>query len=54
MPTDTCILTTKDFTILEVMCDRDTWGEPLAAILKRKIETALVVFREDVPRMSRR
>jgi regulator of nucleoside diphosphate kinase len=49
MPTDTCILTTKDFTLLEVMCDRDTWDEPLAAILKRKIETALVVFREDVP-----
>jgi regulator of nucleoside diphosphate kinase len=50
MPTETCILTTKDFTILEVMRDRCLGSEdPLAPMLKRKIETALVVFREDVP-----
>lgn len=50
MPTDSCILTTKDFTILEVMRDRiPGLDDPLAPILKRKIESALVVFREDVP-----
>ncbi|RUU58864.1 nucleoside-diphosphate kinase [Mesorhizobium sp. M2C.T.Ca.TU.002.02.1.1] len=50
MLTDTCMLTTKDFTILEVMRDR-RFGrdDPLTPILKRKIETAVVVFREDVP-----
>jgi regulator of nucleoside diphosphate kinase len=49
MSTDNCILTTKDFTILEVMQDRCHRDEPLSTILKRKIDTALVVFRDDVP-----
>jgi regulator of nucleoside diphosphate kinase len=50
MSTETCILTTKDFTILEVMRDRCLGhDDPLAPILKRKIETAVVVFRDDVP-----
>jgi regulator of nucleoside diphosphate kinase len=50
MPTETCILTTKDFTILEVMRERCLGrDDPLAPIIKRKIETALVVFRDDVP-----
>ena len=50
MSNETCILTTKDFTILEVMRDRCLGqDDPLAPILKRKIETAVVVFREDVP-----
>jgi regulator of nucleoside diphosphate kinase len=49
MPTDNCILTTKDFTILEVMQDRCRSDDSLSLILKRKMETALVVFREDVP-----
>ena len=50
MSTETCILTTKDFTILEIMRDRCLGrDDPLAPILKRKIESALVVFREDVP-----
>lgn len=50
MSTETCILTTKDFTILEVMHDRCLdCDDPLAPILKRKIEFAQVVFREDVP-----
>jgi regulator of nucleoside diphosphate kinase len=50
MSNESCILTTKDFTIIEVMHDRCLGsGDPLAPILKRKIETALVVFREDVP-----
>jgi regulator of nucleoside diphosphate kinase len=49
MPTETCILTTKDFTILEVMRERCLGrDDPLAPILKRKIESALVVFRDDV------
>lgn len=50
MSIDTCILTTKDFTILEVMRDRRRGHEdPLAPILKRKLEAATIVFREDVP-----
>ena len=48
--TATCFLTTKDFTILEVMRDRCLGrDDPLAPILKKKIETATVVFRDDVP-----
>ena len=50
MNTDTCFLTTKDFTILEVMRDRRLGGnDPLVPILRRKIQNALVVFREDIP-----
>lgn len=50
MSTDPCILTTKDFTILEVMRDRCLGrDDPLAPMLKRKLEAATVVFREDVP-----
>lgn len=46
----TCILTTKDFTIVEVMRDRCLGqDDPLAPILKRKIESAIVMFRDDVP-----
>lgn len=50
MTADACILTTKDFTILEVMRDR-CFGrdDPLESILNRKIESATVMFREDVP-----
>lgn len=50
MPKETFFLTTKDFTILEVMRDR-TLGrdDPLAPILKRKIDRATVMFREDIP-----
>lgn len=50
MSNETCMLTTKDFTILEVMRDRCLgMDDPLAPILKRKIESAVVVFREDIP-----
>ncbi|CAH2400802.1 nucleoside-diphosphate kinase [Mesorhizobium ventifaucium] len=50
MSTETCILTTKDLTILEVMRERCLGrDDPLAPILKRKIESALVVLRDDVP-----
>jgi regulator of nucleoside diphosphate kinase len=49
MKPDTSILTTKDFTILEVMHDRCPAGDPLAQMLKRKLDGATVVFRDDVP-----
>lgn len=49
MKPDTSILTTKDFTILEVMHDRCPAGDPLASMLKRKLDGATVVFRDDVP-----
>jgi regulator of nucleoside diphosphate kinase len=50
MPIETCTLTIKDFTILEVMRDRRLGQmDPLLAILKRKIESANVVFRDDLP-----
>jgi regulator of nucleoside diphosphate kinase len=50
MSQETCILTTKDFTIVEVMRDRCLGqDDPLAPILKRKIDSATVVFRDDVP-----
>lgn len=44
-----CILTTKDFTILEVMRDRRACDDPLVPLLDRKLGQARVVFREDVP-----
>lgn len=47
---DMRFLTTKDFTILEVMRDRCLGrDDPLAPILKRKIEAATVMFRDDIP-----
>lgn len=50
MTRETCVLTTKDFTILEVMFDRCLGrDDPLAPILKRKIESATVMFRDDIP-----
>jgi regulator of nucleoside diphosphate kinase len=50
MSSEVCILTTKDFTILEVMRDRCLGtGDPLLPLLKRKIDSALVVFRDDMP-----
>lgn len=50
MPNETCILTTKDFTILEGMRDRCLGrGDLLAPVLNRKIESAVVTFRNDVP-----
>lgn len=49
MPPDACILTTKDFTILEVMLDRcsDRNGT-MGTLLRRKIDEATVVFSEDI------
>ncbi|MGQ2908819.1 MAG: nucleoside-diphosphate kinase [Aliihoeflea sp.] len=50
MSTENCILTTKDFTILEVMRDRRVGtDDPLTPILERKLATATVMFREDIP-----
>jgi regulator of nucleoside diphosphate kinase len=50
MSKETCILTTKDFTIIEVMRDRCVGqDDALVQILKRKIDSAIVMFRDDVP-----
>lgn len=50
MSKETCILTTKDFTIVEIMRDRCLGqDDPLAPILKRKIQSAIVMFRDEVP-----
>ncbi len=50
MTREACFLTTKDFTILEVMRDRCLGrDDPLAPLLKRKIEAATVMFRDDIP-----
>lgn len=50
MSKETCILTTKGFRIVELMRDRCLGqDDPLAPILKRKIESAIVMFRDDVP-----
>lgn len=43
-------LTTKDYTVLEVMLDRRLGrDDPLVPILQRKLSTAIVTFREDIP-----
>jgi regulator of nucleoside diphosphate kinase len=50
MSNDTYILTTKDFTILEALCDN--WqgrNDRLVALCRRKIQKAIVVFRDDLP-----
>jgi regulator of nucleoside diphosphate kinase len=47
---DSCHLTTKDYTILEVMQERlPACGDAFSAILQRKISSAVVMFREDIP-----
>lgn len=44
------ILTTKDFTILEVMHDNPLGrNDRLLELIRRKISKAIVVFREDLP-----
>lgn len=48
--TDNCILPAKDFTILEALHERCLGkADPLVPILKRKLEGAIVMFREDIP-----
>lgn len=50
MTDEACILTTKDFTILEVMRERCLGrGDPLVPILDRKLKAANVVLLADVP-----
>ncbi|MHB2264522.1 nucleoside-diphosphate kinase [Aliihoeflea sp. PC F10.4] len=50
MSTENCILSTKDFTILEVMRDRRVGtDDPLSPILEQKLLSATVMFREDIP-----
>ncbi|MEI5682246.1 MULTISPECIES: nucleoside-diphosphate kinase [unclassified Mesorhizobium] len=47
---ETCLLTAKDYTILEVMLERCLGrDDPIAEILKRKIDGASVMFRDDIP-----
>ena len=48
--TEPCLLTTKDYTILEVMLDRCLGrDDALAPLLRRKISDAVVMFRDDIP-----
>lgn len=58
MSQESCILTTKDFTILEIMSDRFGGDPQLGPILHRKLNGAIVVFRdgigEDVATISSR
>jgi regulator of nucleoside diphosphate kinase len=50
MSNDNIILTTKDFTILEVLRDRHhAQNGLLMPLIRKKIEQAIVVFREDLP-----
>lgn len=45
-----CILTMKDFTILEAMLDNPFVRDiRLIPVLKRKLSSAIVMFREDLP-----
>lgn len=44
-----CILTTKDLSILETMLDRCLGrDDPMAPLLRRKIDAAQVVMRDDI------
>ena len=48
--TETYQLTTKDYTILEVMLERYQGRDAtMSAILQRKVSRALVMFRDDIP-----
>lgn len=47
---DNCQLTTKDYTILEVIHERHPLrDETFSTILHRKISSAVVMFRQDIP-----
>src|SRR5690606_11333703 len=50
MSNETCVLTAKGLTILEAMRDRCLGrDDPLLPILKRKIDSAVVVLPDDMP-----
>lgn len=45
-----CQLTTKDYTILEVLAERNRDLDPtMTTLLRRKLSDAQVLFREDIP-----
>lgn len=51
MSKDSVILTNKDFTILEAMCENPRVRQDLLVPhIRRKLEAAIVVFRQDLPR----
>ncbi len=51
MSKDNIILTTKDFTILEAMCENPrVRQDALVPHIRRKLDAAIVVFREDLPK----
>jgi regulator of nucleoside diphosphate kinase len=50
MPHNPCLLTTKDYTILEVMLERCLGvDDPMRPILQEKLKGAVVVFADDIP-----
>lgn len=50
MSNDACVLTRKDFTLLELMLDRCLGlDDPLRPLLTRKLDAARVMPSEDVP-----
>lgn len=50
MSQENCILTTKDFTILEVMRERCLDAEdPMRPLLDRKLACAQIIFSQDAP-----
>lgn len=50
MPHSPCLLTTKDYTILEVMLERCLGlDDPMRPILQEKLHNAVVVFADDIP-----
>ncbi|GGE52507.1 hypothetical protein GCM10007276_31920 [Agaricicola taiwanensis] len=44
-----CQLTTKDYSLIEVKLERLPASDPLVPLLRRKLASATVVFREDIP-----
>ena len=49
MSEPTCLLSTKDLTILEVMLDHHGDSDPIARLIGQKISSAVVMFRNDIP-----
>jgi regulator of nucleoside diphosphate kinase len=45
---DACVLTTKDYSILEMMLERQPADTALAMLLRHKIDTAQIVFGQDI------
>ena len=45
-----CLLTTKDFNVLEIMLERSVSArDPLRPMLQQKLREASIVFRDDIP-----